>query len=78
MKKNVTETALKTAKKKHLIEVNDLMGKLQFLRDENNDLDEKLYVKEQELKTAENKFSESRSSSAKRLTSMRRFRTDNY
>ena len=28
MKKNVTETALKTAKKKHLIEVNDLMGKL--------------------------------------------------
>lgn len=27
-KKNVAETALKTAKKKHQLEVNDLMGKL--------------------------------------------------
>lgn len=46
-KKIVAETALKTAKKKHMIEMNDLMGKLEFLRDENNDLEEKLILKEQ-------------------------------
>lgn len=56
-KKNVAETALKTAKKKHQLEVNDLMGKLEFLRDENADLEEKLNIKEHELKTAEGKFS---------------------
>jgi hypothetical protein len=34
-----------------------LIGKLEFLKDENQDLEEKLLLKEQELKTAENKFS---------------------
>ena len=78
-KKNVAETALKAAKRKHHIELGDLMGKLEFLRDENTDLDDRLLQKEQELKTAENKFSESRSSSAaKRLNSIRRIQTQKY
>ena len=59
--------------------MNDLSGKLEFLRDENSDLEDKLMIKEQELRTAENKFSESRSSSnPKRFTSQRRLRTQKY
>ena len=38
-KKNVAETALKTAKKKHQQEINELMGKLEFLKDQNADLE---------------------------------------
>lgn len=45
-RKNVAETALKTAKKKHILELNDLYGKRDFLLDENQDLEEKLIMKE--------------------------------
>ena len=44
-RKNVAETALKTAKKKHILELNDLYGKRDFLLDENQDLEEKLIMK---------------------------------
>ena len=74
-KKNVAETALKNAKKRHNLEINDLMGKLEFLRDEYQDLEEKLGAKEHELRMAENKFSESRSTSDRRIQ-MRRYKTE--
>lgn len=38
-KKNVAEAALKNAKKRHALEINDLQGKLEFLRDEYQDLE---------------------------------------
>ena len=44
-KKNVAEAALKNAKKRHSLEINDLNGKQEFLKDECQELDEKIAVK---------------------------------
>lgn len=74
-KKNVAETALKAARRRHALEVNDLTGKLEFLRDEYQELEEKLLQKEHELREAESKFSQSRNSSDKRLL-LRRYKTE--
>ena len=55
------------------------MGKLEFLRDENNVLEDKLTMKDQQLKTAENKFSETHNpGNIKKNESLKRIKTQKY
>ena len=65
-KKEITESALKVAKKKHINEMVELNAKLEFLKDENELLEGKLKEKDEEFKAADTRFSERRSGKLKR------------
>jgi len=66
--------ALRTAKKKHQDLINELTSKLEFLKDENEQLDELLEKKNNLLKDAELKFSQKQQNpQPKKLTKMVRY-----
>lgn len=57
-RKNITQAALKNTRKKHAVEMNELFAKIEFLKDEDILLNQKIQEKEQELLSMEKKFSE--------------------
>lgn len=57
-RKNITLAALKNSRKKHSVEMNELLAKIEFLKDEDQLLNQKIEEKKQELATMEKKFSE--------------------
>lgn len=61
-RKNITLAALKNSRKKHAVEMNELFAKIEFLKDEDILLTQKIQEKEQELASMEKKFSERRGS----------------
>ena len=56
-RKNITLAALKNSRKKHGVEMGELVAKLDFLKDEDAHLTQKIKEKEQELGAMEIKFS---------------------
>jgi hypothetical protein len=48
-RKNITMAALKNSRKKHNVEMAELIAKLDFLKDEDGHLTQKIKEKEQEL-----------------------------
>lgn len=57
-RKNITMTALKNSKKKHIVEMEEYIAKLDFLKDEDQHLNQKIKEKTEELRNMEQKFSE--------------------
>ena len=59
-RKTITLAALKNSRKKHGVEMGELLAKLDFLKDEDGHLNQKIKEKEQELASMERRFSERR------------------
>jgi predicted nuclease with TOPRIM domain len=55
-KKTITEAAIKNSRRKHQTEIGELMAKLEFLRDEDALLGEKMKEVDAEKGAMENKF----------------------
>ena len=56
-RKNITVAALKNSRKKHGVEMGELIAKIEFLKDEDAHLTMKIKEKDQELGNMEFKFS---------------------
>jgi len=59
-RKNVAEAALKAERRKHMNEINNYLSKLEFLKGEEEVLQDKLYLEIKSLEKASKKFSESK------------------
>ena len=57
-RKTITLAALKNSRKKHAVQMNDLFAKIEFLKDQDIILTQKITEKQHELITMEKKFSE--------------------